>query len=135
MVKKEMKNNMFVKALLYFIISLGVTCLMGSNIAFSFVIQEGDKTYIKDRNGELWDITQAKSIGFEPERFQFGIGRNAFTPLDDSHLSDDTSLVSQDLRIIGVSDGPQAQAYSVPKLRHHETANSKIGSKKIVVGY
>ena len=99
------------------------------------VVQEGDKTYIEDIKGERWDVTQAKSIGFEPERFQFGVGRNAFSPLDDSHLSEDTSLVSEDLRVLGVAEGPEARAYSIPKLRHHETANSEIGSKKIVVGY
>jgi hypothetical protein len=75
------------------------------------------------------------SIGFKPERFQFGIGRNAFTPLDDSYLSDDADISDRNTRIIGVEDGSQAQAYSVPKLRHHEIANSKIGSKPIAVGY
>jgi hypothetical protein len=132
---KKRKNNMFAKAVPFVIIILGVICLMTVGTSFSFVIQEGNKTYIKDQTGERWDITQAKSIGFKPERFQYGIGRNAFTPLDDSYLSDDTSLVFQNLRIIGVAEGSQAQAYSIAKLRHHETANSKIGSEEIVVGY
>jgi hypothetical protein len=45
--------------------------------------------YLVDRHGERWDITQAKSIGFEPGRFEFGIGRNAFRPLSDNDWSHD----------------------------------------------
>jgi hypothetical protein len=51
--------------------------LMAPFTALSFVTQEGDKTYIVDQTGERWDVTQAKLIGFRPERFQYGIGRNA----------------------------------------------------------
>jgi len=38
-------------------------------------------------------------------------------------------------RVIGVSDGETAQAYSVPKLRYHEVANTVIGGSAIAVGY
>jgi hypothetical protein len=109
--------------------------LMAPFTALSFVTQEGDKTYIVDQTGERWDVTQAKLIGFRPERFQYGIGRNAFTPLDDSYLSDDPNSVSRSLRVIGVDDGSHAQAYSVSKLSRHETANTMIGGKPITVGY
>ena len=123
------------KVLLALTTILTVTGLMAPFTALSFVTQEGDKTYIVDQTGERWDVTQAKSIGFRPERFQYGIGRNAFTPLDDSYLSDDTNSVSRNLRVIGVADGPHAQAYSVSKLWRHETANTLIGGKPITVGY
>ena len=99
------------------------------------VIKEGKKVYIVDRHGEQWDVTQAKSIGFRPERFQYGIGRYAFTPLDDSLMIHETDHVYDGLRVIGVSDDKDARAYSVPKLRGHEIANSQIGSKPIAVGY
>ena len=99
------------------------------------VLRVGDKTYIVDRYGERWDVTQAKSIGFKPERFQYGIGRNAFTPLDDSQLTDDTKWVYGGLRVIGVMDGAEAKAYSVPKLRHHEIANSLLGTQHVAVAY
>ncbi len=39
-----------------------------------------------DRTGERWDITQAVSMGFDPDRFEFGIGRNAFYPLDENDV-------------------------------------------------
>ena len=103
--------------------------------AFSKVIHDGDRTYIVDRHGERWDVTQARSIGFMPERFQHGIGRNAFTPLDDTDLKDKHSEVSKSLRVIGISDGKQANAYSVPRLWRHEVANSSIGEKPIAAAY
>ena len=36
--------------------------------------EEKSKIYISDRRGERWDITQAVSIGFKPEKFQFVLG-------------------------------------------------------------
>ena len=126
---------MFATKVAFFTILLIVMCFATSDRVYSFVQEDGNKTYIVDRTGERWDITQAKSIGFKPERFQYGIGRNAFTPLDDSQLSDDIFAVSKNLRIIGIAEGSQAQAYSIPKLGRHEIANTKIGSKPIGVGY
>ncbi len=126
---------MFKKTVLAVMMLLGVTGLMVWGTASSFVTSEKDRIFIVDQRGERWDITQAKSIGFKPEGFQYGIGRDAFTPLDETGLGDDTSSVSRNLRIIGISDGTRAQAYSVDKLWRHEIANSKIGSKPVAVGY
>ena len=67
--------------------------------------------------------------------FQYGIGKNAFTPLDDTYLSEGSSSKFQNPRVIGIADGTEAQAYSVPKLRYHEIANTQINDKKIMVGY
>jgi hypothetical protein len=103
--------------------------------AFSKVIHDGNTTYIIDRHGERWDVTQAVSLGFMPERFQHGIGRNAFTPLDDSSLKDKSPNASKSLRVIGISDGKKANAYSVERLWRHEVANSSIGDKQIVAAY
>jgi hypothetical protein len=131
----DKKNNIIGKRLVSTALISCVICLVVCGNALSFVLKKGDKTYIVDQRGERWDVTQAKSIGFRPERFQYGIGRNAFTPLDDSYLSDDTSHVPKDLRIIGVTEGAFEQAYSIRKLSRHEIANTKIGSQKIAVGY
>jgi len=119
-----------------FIMVLALSAALGSLAgAFSKVIHDGDSTYIVDRHGERWDVTQARSIGFMPERFQHGIGRNAFTPLDDSSLKDQSPKVSKSLRVIGISDGKEAHAYSVPRLYRHEVANSSIGDKPIAAAY
>jgi hypothetical protein len=126
---------MFMKRLPFFFILSTMTGLLVWGTAIPFVTSDGDKTFIVDQRGERWDVTQAKSIGFKPEGFQYGIGRDAFTPLDETDLADDTSSVSKNLRIIGISEGTQAQAYSVDKLWRHEIANSKIGSKPVAVGY
>jgi len=111
------------------------TAPSSSGFTFSKAIQENGKSYIVDLHGERWDVTQAESIGFDPKRFRHGIGRNAFTPLDDSHLKDKSPSVSGNTRIIGISDGKEARAYSVPRLYRHEVANSSIGDQAIAAAY
>ena len=123
------------RQVIFFFIPLGVVLIFVSISFASFVIRKEEKTYIEDQTGERWDITQAKSIGFKPEEFQYGIGKTAFTPLDDSSLSDSSYLNLQNPRVIGISDGKEARAYSVPKLSYHEIANSQINDKMIAVGY
>ena len=110
-------------------------CTEVDTTAFSHVLKEGGTTYIVDQTGHRWDVTQAESIGFRPEKFQYGMGKNYFTALDDSYLSNDRSGVNQSLRVIGVEDGTHSQAYSVPKLSGHEISNSMLGKKPIAVGY
>ncbi len=108
---------------------------MAAEPVAAIVILKGQKVYIEDQDGERWDVTQSKSLGFKPERFQYGIGRNAFTPLDDSSLSDDSSAVLRNPRVIGITDGIEARAYAIPKLRYHEIANTRIGTKPVAAGY
>ena len=123
------------KIIIFLIVVIStIGCTIQKNLA-SNVLREGDKTYIVDRTGFKWDVTQAETLGFKAERFQYGIGKNAFTPLDDTYLSDDSTDVSKNLRVIGVKDGSFFQAYSVSRLSHHEISNSNLGSEPIAVGY
>ena len=117
------------------VLILGLVVGIALSQAFSRVIEEKEKTYIVDRHGERWDITQAVSIGFKPHRFQHGIGRNAFTPLDDSQFSENNDRVRQNERVIGIAERKHANAYSVSKLWRHEVANSHIGEKPIAAAY
>ena len=117
------------------IIILGLILVIALSHAFSRIIEENGKTYIVDRHGERWDVTQAVSIGFEPHRFQHGIGRNAFTPLDDSKFHRDNTGVRRNERVIGISEDEHANAYSVSKLWRHEVANSFIGDRPIAAAY
>jgi hypothetical protein len=126
---------MFRKVIIAKIILLGLILVVALSQAFSRVIEEKGKTYIVDWHGERWDITQAVSIGFEAHRFQHGIGRNAFTPLDDSQFSKDNSGVRLNERVIGITEGEHANAYSVSKLWRHEVANSFIGDRPIAAAY
>jgi len=99
------------------------------------VIREEGRTYIVDRRGERWDVTQAQILGFSPEGFQYGIGRHAFTPLTDSHVRKGGRELPGRLRVIGVAQGEERRAYSVPRLSRHEVANSALGGKEIAVAY
>ena len=126
---------MFKKVITFKIILLGLIVVVALSPAFSRVIEEKGKIFIVDRHGERWDITQAISIGFEPHRFQHGIGRNAFTPLDDSKFSKNNTGVRQNERVIGIAEGEHANAYSVSKLWRHEVANSIIGDRPIAAAY
>jgi hypothetical protein len=99
------------------------------------VIQEGQNTYLIDRTGERWDITQARAIGFDPHGFEFGIGRNAFRPLSDADWHPDPDGLRPKMPVIGVADGGHSHAYSIRKLRYHETANTMLGPKAILAGY
>ena len=117
------------------LVSVSLFSFMTAEPVAAFVIRKGQKVYIEDQDGERWDVTQAKSLGFRPERFQYGIGRNAFTPLDDSSLSNDDSTFLRNPRVIGITDGTEARAYAIPKLRYHEIANTRIGTKPVAAGY
>jgi hypothetical protein len=126
---------MFRKIIILQIVVLGLIFAVVLNQAFSRVIEEKGKTYIVDLHGERWDIGQAMTIGFKPHRFQHGIGRDAFTPLDDSNFSRDNAGVRRNERVIGISEGERANAYSISKLWRHEVANSFIGEKPITAAY
>lgn len=120
----------------YILLAISLLCVLSVGTTAAFVIHKDGKIYIKDQTGERWDVTQAKSIGFKPERFQYGIGKNVFTPLDDSYLHNYlTSAFHSNPRVIGITDGSEARAYSIPKLRHHEIANTRLGTKPVVAGY
>ena len=130
-----MRTNVktFLKIFIVAVISCSL-CFMTAVYAASFVVREQGKVYIVDQRGERWDVTQSESIGFKPEGFQYGMGRDFFKPLDDSDLSDKVDKHSKQ-RVLGVAEGPEAKAYSISKLSRHEIANSRIGSEPIAVGY
>ncbi len=94
-----------------------------------------DQVFITDQLGVKWDVTQAKSLGFKPERFQYGIGKNAFTTLDDSHVNNRSVRPNINQRVIGIESENEAHAYSVGKLRYHEIANTHINGDPIAAGY
>lgn len=99
------------------------------------VARDNGKTYIVDQRGERWDVTLAESLGFDPEGFQYGIGRHAFTPLDDSRIRKGDEGIPDFTRVIGVQGGSSPRAYSVPTLWSHEIANSELGEQPVAVGY
>lgn len=114
------------------ILSFGLVLALDAS---AIVVRAGDTIFIQDRTGEKWDITQAVSIGFDPSGFQFGIGRDAIRPLDESSLDSTSSTDDAQARVIGVENGPDAHAYVVRKLTRHEIANTRIGEAPIAAAY
>ena len=98
-----MKRAVFIIVTVVFL-----SVMLVGKYAFPGVLREGGKTYIVDRTGEKWDVSQAVTLGFKPEKFQYGLGRDAFTPLDETYLSDRTGNVFPELRVIGVEDENEA---------------------------
>jgi hypothetical protein len=116
----------------YFVIFLFVVLIQNAG---SYVLRDGNRTYIVDRTGEKWDVTQAKAIGFEARHFRFGLGRHAFSPLGESNWQPGRVKGMSSLRVIGVSNGKDAHAYSVRKLSRHETANTILANEAIAAAY
>lgn len=99
------------------------------------VIRQDGKVFIVDQRGEHWEVTQAEALGYRADRFQYGIGRDAIPPLDDSGLGEDVSRVPERLRVIGIGEDQEARAYSVRKLTRHEIVNAEVGGTPVAVGY
>lgn len=60
------------------------TLLLFGDICFAArVVRHADSVYIQDRTGQRWEVSQAQTLGFKPNKFQYGIGKNAFKPLQD----------------------------------------------------
>lgn len=91
--------------------------------------------FITDQKGEKWDVTQAVSLGFDPNGFQFGIGRNAIVPLGPEALKAPPETLPSSDRVIGISQGDQAHAYRVRRLNMHEVANTTLGDTAIAAAY
>ena len=72
---------MMKRPFMFTVVVFGVALIFLSITSAAFVLGKGGQAYIEDQQGERWDVTQANTLGFRPELFQYGIGRNAFTPL------------------------------------------------------
>jgi hypothetical protein len=59
-----MKIHKSIKTFATMIISLFFSIVL-IQAANAYILRDGDRTYIVDRTGEKWNITQAKAIGFE----------------------------------------------------------------------
>ena len=127
-----MKPRKNILAAVAVLVLVGVGSLL---VGWAGVIREGEIIYIVDRTGERWDVTQAATLGFNPYGFQYGIGRDAIRPLDDSRLADGTAQINANTRVIGVENGPDAHAYVVRTLTRHEIANTDLGDTPIAAAY
>ena len=125
-----MKLGTIITILAFTLVSLGFP---GGGSAF--VVKKGNRVYIEDRTGKRWDVTEAQKRGFKPDNFNFGIGKDAFTPLQDRDLSIAQFPGNSRQDIIGIAAGGESHAYSIERLVHHEVANTTIAGSPIAVGY
>ena len=125
-----MKNSQITISLLTVFVLLFAEIASGA-----WVVRDEDRVYIEDRKGVRWDVTEAQSLGFIPHRFQYGIGKDAFTPLQDKDLDDEHPSSFDNPRVIGIASDNEAHAYMVNRLKHHEIANTTLGDEPIVAGY
>lgn len=118
-------------------VELAVILVLGlfSAVHATIVHEEQGKTFIIDQTGERWEVTQATGLGFRPEGFQFGIGRNAIRPLAHDHLRADGRTLPGETRIIGIETETEAHAYSIQRLTRHEIANTQLGDTPIAAAY
>jgi hypothetical protein len=119
---------------------LGFVCLalaLTQNGRAAEIYEAEGKTYIIDQRGERWEITQATTLGFRPEGFQFGIGRDAIRPLKSEDLKTDADSMPEATRVIGIADedNGNAHAYSVGRMVRHEIANTLLGETPIATAY
>jgi len=119
---------------------MGVSILVVMQIQNAPIIKAapdgGDgPVFIVDQRGERWEITQAVSLGFDPDGFEFGIGRNAIVPLGDEYLNATPAEIDEKERVIGISSGDEAHAYRVQRLNLHEVANTTLDGMAIAAAY
>ena len=74
--KKQYSSLRKFRNLLFLFLIILFGCVKVDEEAFSNVRHENGKTLIIDRTGDKWDIAQAETLGFKPENFQYGIGKN-----------------------------------------------------------
>ena len=116
-----------------------------SNGELTEVIFEPDssdtiKIFIRDKTGKKWDITHAvNKYGFDPERFQHGLGPYAITPIRDPRFlspgDSEYDSIDENEMVIGVFLYESVKAYSLKILKSHEIVDEKFGPTYVAVGY
>jgi len=98
-----------------------------------------NRIFIRDRTGKEWDVTHAvNKYGFDPERFQYGLGPFAIQPiLEPKFLSpgDPGYDVVDNTVVIGAVINRSARAYPLFILGRHEIVDEKFGTTHVAVGY
>lgn len=104
------------------------------------VEDQDSRIFLVDRTGKKWDITHAVSrYGFDPARFEFGLGPYAITPFinpdflspgDPGYPPDDA-----DFLVMGTVLHSEARAYKISDMSWHEVANDRFGNSHVAVAY
>ena len=100
----------------------------------------GLSIFLVDRRGKRWNITHAVAeYGFDPDRFQYGLGMGAIAPVfdpvflspgDEGYPPSDRSF-----GVVGASFDGDDRAYSIADIRRHEVVNERFGDAHVAVAY
>ncbi len=103
------------------------------------IIRTDGKILIEDQTGKRWDITEAvNKYGFDPEKFQFGVGPNAIPPIMNPRFYNpgETGYPGNgNFQVIGYERNGETRAYSLNKMVSHEVANEVFQDQQIAVAY
>ena len=96
--------------------------------------------FIVDATGKKWEIGHAvRQYGFEPGKFQFGLGPNAIPPILEPKMiwpgQPGYPPASSTFLVLGTSLEEDARAYSIQRLSFNEVANDKFGDVHVAVAY
>lgn len=87
---------------------------------------------------EWFDVTEST---IDPERFQYGIGKDTIPSIDSPQFldADDPRLrdagIDDETRVIGFAHKGDARAYPLHILNRHELVNDTVGGKPVTVGW
>ena len=97
-------------------------------------IKDGDRTFIRDVTGHRFDITEAiEKYGMEARKFNYGLGRNYFKPIDHPPWSKQQPR-GADNDVIAVVYQGIARAYDFGKLQRAETLLDTFAGTEVIVG-
>ncbi len=143
---KRFFRFLFIFAVLYFVLVLSgckeTTSVISDNQTLPPIVEETEEERIllEDETGKKWDITHAvNEYGFEPNKFQFGLGPFAIRPLlEPQFLSPGQSgypVPENTMLVIGVSINGETRAYPLSVLGNYEIADELFGDAYVAVAY
>ena len=117
--------------------------------------REGDKTYLWAGKHARTGVVQWYDFSgspIPPDRLQFGIGKDRIRAIDQPEFvrPDDPRLArlpaspyrpeerpksTDDIMVIGWTDGGEVRAYPTALLDRHELVNDRVGGKPVTVGW
>ena len=114
--------------------------LESAEVIFEPDSSDSNRIFIRDRTGKEWDITHAvNKYGFDPKRFQYGLGPFAIQPiLEPKYLSPEDPAypsVRESESVIGVELNGIVRAYPLSILGGHEIVDEKFDSTYVAVAY
>lgn len=102
--------------------------------------QDTEEVAIVDQTGKRWDVTHAKvKYGFDPDKFQFGLGPNAIPPIMQPEMLSPGELGYptdyQEFFVLGTSLNGHTRAYPLYIMKSYEIANEQFGEAHVAVAY